>query len=151
MKRSKTLIAVLAGSLLLGGTGAALAIGKGGCDRGGNPMRAVMQLDNLTEAQRSQLDSLRQEQREAMRQQMEGAREARRELHEAMAQGADAATLRPLAEKQGARVTAMILARAEARQQVEAILTPEQREQLKQQRAQRSKERGERGHPRHGW
>jgi len=153
MKRtSKTLVAVLAGSLLLGGTGAALAFGgpgKGGCDRDGfAPTRAAMQLDDLTDGQRAQIDALRQEQREAMRKQMEAMRDARRELQEAMNSGADTATIRALADKQGAQMSAMIVAGAEARAKLDAILTREQREQLKERNQQRFDGMG---HPRHGW
>lgn len=153
MKRtSKTLVAVLAGSLLLGGAGAALAFGgpgKGGCDRGSMmSMRAMPQLDNLTDAQRSQLDTLRKEQRDAMRKQMDAMSDGRDELRAAMDKGADAATIRKLAERQGAQMAAMIVARAEMQQKLEAILTPEQRAQLKEQAPQRF---GGMGHPRHGW
>jgi len=152
MKRSnKTLIALLAGSLLLGGTGAALAFGghpgMGGCDRdGANPMRAVMQLDDLTDAQRSQLDTLRKEQRDAMRKNMDAMRDARRELRDAMDAGADTATIRQLADKQAAQMADMIVARAEARQKFQAILTPQQREKVQQGMG------GFGGDgPRHGW
>jgi Spy/CpxP family protein refolding chaperone len=154
MKRTnKILVTVLAGSLLLGG-GAALAFGghpgMGGCDRGGmmSSMRGMPQLDNLTDAQRSQLDTLRKEQRDAMRKQMDAMGDARDELRAAMDKGADTATIRKLADNQGAQIANMIVARAEMQQKLEAILTPEQREQLKSQRGQRF---GGMGHPRHGW
>lgn len=153
MKRTnKALIAVLAGSLLLGGTGAALAFGghpgMGGCDRGSMmSMRAIPQLDNLTDEQRNQLDTLRKVQRDAMRKQRDTMSDAREELHAAMSKGADIATIRKLAEKQGAQVTAMIVARAEMQQKLEAILTPEQRTQLKEKAPQRF---GGMGHPRQG-
>lgn len=153
MKRtSKTLVAVLAGSLLLGGAGAALAFGgpgKGGCDRDGfAPTRAVMNLDDLTDGQRAQIDALRQEQRDAMRKQMEAMRDARRELRDAMNSGADAATIRALADKQGAQVSAMIVARSEVRAKLDSILTREQREQLKERSQQRFDSMD---HLRHGW
>lgn len=154
MKRTnKALIAVLAGSLLLGGTGAALAFGnpgKGGCDRGSMaPIGAVLQLDNLTDAQRRQLDQLRKEQRDAMRKQMDAMSDGRDELRAAMDKGADAATIRKLAEKQGAQMAAMIVTRAEMQQKLAAILTPEQRAQLKDKVPQRFGDGM--GHPRHGW
>lgn len=153
MKRTnKILVTVLAGSLLLGG-GAALAFGghpgMGGCDRGGMmSMRGMPQIDNLTDAQRSQLDTLRKEQRDVMRKQMDAMGDARDELRAAMDKGADTATIRKLADKQGAQIANMIVARSEAQQKLEAILTPEQREQLKSQGGQRF---GGMGHPRHGW
>jgi len=154
MKRTnKALIAVLAGSLLLGGAGAALAFGgpgKGGCDRSGMmSMRAIPQLDNLTDEQRNQLDTLRKDQRDAMRKQRDTMSDARDELHAAMSKGADIATIRKLAEKQGAQVATMIVARAEMQQKLEAILTPEQRAQFKEKTGQRFGDGM--GHPRHGW
>ncbi|GAB4293404.1 MAG: hypothetical protein Kow0096_08960 [Thiohalomonadaceae bacterium] len=147
MKRTnKILVTVLAGSLLLGG-GAALAFGghpgMGGCDRGGMP-----RIDNLTDEQRSQLDALRKEQRDVMRKQMDAMDDTRDELRAAMDKGADTATIRKLADKQGAQIADMIVARAEMQQKLEAILTPEQRAQFRQQ-AQKCF--GGMGQRRHGW
>ncbi|WP_127478622.1 Spy/CpxP family protein refolding chaperone [Sulfurivermis fontis] len=153
MKRTnKILVTVLAGSLLLGG-GAALAFGghpgMDGCDRGGMmSLRGMPQIDNLTDAQRSQLDTLRKEQRDAMRKQMDAMSDARDELRTALDKGADTATIRKLAEKQAAQIANMIVARAEMQQRLEAILTPEQRAQFREQAQQRF---GGMGQPRHGW
>lgn len=138
MKRSnKTLTLILAGTLLLGGSGAAIAFGgghhgKGGCDRHGSPMKVLGKLDNLSDAQREQIKSIYQEQREAMREQKQAAREDRQALRQAMHEGVAGDELRALADKQGARVADMIVAKAELRQRIHAVLTEEQRAELEQ-------------------
>ncbi|MGM0593445.1 MAG: Spy/CpxP family protein refolding chaperone [Pseudomonadota bacterium] len=150
----KSIALILAGSLLLGGTGAALAyggghFGKGGCGHHGGSMHGVKRLDNLSDGQRDQIRAIMSEQREAMRDRKDKMRDSRRALREAMQQGADEATLRPLAEKQGAAVTEMIMARARVRNQIHALLTEEQRQQLEQQRRDRrngGKDDHRRGH-----
>lgn len=146
MKSSRILMAVTLAGLLAAGSTAALACGghggKYGAD-GFGPMRAIYQLDNLSDAQRKQLDGLRDQQRK----EFEQTRNERRELHDAMANATDAKTLRPLAEKQGKLVTEMIMKRQAMRGEVEKILTPEQRSQLKEMEAKWRDERDEyRGH-----
>lgn len=136
MKRSNKRIAlILAGTLMLGGTGAALAFGgyggHGGCDRSGTPMRALGGLENLSDEQRDQLKEIFREQRDTMRDKMDAMRDNRRDLRDAMQDGADKEKLRELAQKQGEQVTEMILLRAQMRDKVNAVLTEEQRDELK--------------------
>lgn len=138
MKRSnKAISLILAGTLLLGGSGAALAFGgghhgKGGCDRHGSPMKVLNKLDSLSDAQREQISAIYEEQREAMRAQKKAARADRQALRQAMQEGVAGDELRALADKQGARVADMIVARAELRQRIHAVLTEEQRAELEQ-------------------
>lgn len=144
MKRSpKHLVTILAGTLLLGATGAALAYdggdyGKRGCDHhGGAAMHGLKRLDNLSDEQRDQIKTITRERRDAMQERRKAMRDSRRALHDAMQQGADEATLRPLAEKQGEMVTEMIMERAKLRSQIHAVLTEEQRQHLEQMRTER--------------
>ncbi|MCW9089342.1 MAG: Spy/CpxP family protein refolding chaperone [Gammaproteobacteria bacterium] len=138
MKRSnKSIALILAGTLLLGGTGAALAYGgghhgKGGCDRDGSPMKVLDKLESLSDAQREQIKSIYREQRETMRERMQSGRSDREALHQAMQEGVSGDELRALADKQGDRMADMIVARAELRDRIHAVLTEEQRAELKQ-------------------
>lgn len=144
MKRStKHLAAILAGTLLLSGTGAALAYGGGHFGKddcrhsGGAAMHGLKRLDNLSDEQRDQIKGIMRGQRDVMRDRMTDMRDSRMALRDAMQKGADEATLRPMAEKQGAMVTEMIMARAKVRNQIQAVLTEEQRQQLEQMRNER--------------
>ena len=162
----KILATTLAGALLIGGAGAALAYGgpgmmggpgmggpgKGGCMRGGMTP-AVMQLQDLTQEQRSQLEALRQEQQQMRMERRQSMQAAQRELREAVASGADQAKIQAIAEKIGAQKTAAVLARAETWKKRDAVLTEPQREQLQAMMEQR---RGYRMGPPHmgqnrGW
>jgi periplasmic protein CpxP/Spy len=94
-------------------------------------MRAVRQLD-LSEEQQTQLRGLMESGREAFRDQMRSLRETRKAMQEAMsAEPYDAARVQQLAEAQGTAVTGMILKRAQTWQEIRAVLTPEQRAELK--------------------
>lgn len=132
MKSSRILMMLTMVGLLAAGSTAALACGgPGGGHRGHDgygPMRAIYHLDNLSDEQRKQLDTLRDKQRK----EMEQTRDEHRALRDAMDKATDAKTLRPLAEKQGKLVTEMIMKRQEMRNEVEKILTPAQRTQLKE-------------------
>lgn len=101
----------------------------GGC-HGGSPMRAVYRLPDLTDAQRTQLDTLHKEERSRMRTEADAMRDSQRKLHDAIADDADKAAIRTLAEKQGTLVTHMIMARVDARARIEAILTAKQLKEL---------------------
>lgn len=139
MKRSnKRMAVILAAAMLLGGTSAALAYGgfkhQGGCDRHGMgaPMRALGQLESLSDEQRGQLKSLFRAQRDNMLETKDKMQDNRQALRDAMRKGSQDKELRSLAETQGDLVTQMILARAEMRNKVDAILTEEQRAELQQ-------------------
>jgi Spy/CpxP family protein refolding chaperone len=99
------------------------------------PMQAVWQLD-LSEEQQEQLSVLMQEKRKGVRDRKLEKREARKALREAMtAEPYDAERVKQLAEAQGAAVTERILKRAETRQQIRALLTPEQLTELDRMRS----------------
>ena len=100
----------------------------------GGPMQAVWQLD-LSEEQQAQLSALMQERRQEFRGRMLAKQEARRALQEAItAEPYDAERVKQLAEAQGAAVTERILKRAAMRQQIRALLTPEQLVELDKMR-----------------
>lgn len=135
MKR-KSLITLIAAGLLLG-SAAAMAFGGGhgyhgdGCHHGG-AMRALSQLDDVTDEQREQLRSLFKEQRDVMRGQRDTMYENKRAIREAIRSGATIDEIRTLATKQGEQVTAMIMAKAELREKMAKILTAEQMKQLQE-------------------
>jgi Spy/CpxP family protein refolding chaperone len=90
------------------------------------PMQAVWQLD-LSEEQQAQLRALMQEKRNGFRERMRAKQEARKALHEAInAEPYDAERVKQLAEAQGAAVSERILQRAQTRQRIRDLLTPEQ-------------------------
>lgn len=141
--------ALAAGALLLAAAGTAVAFGgprghgmhgfgagtPGDGMTGAMSLRGAYRLDGLTDAQRKKLDALQERLRETMRERMDAARDDRRALRDAMAEGADAAAVRPLAERQGKRVTEMILTRARVRSELSGILTEEQRQALRRRGA----------------
>jgi Spy/CpxP family protein refolding chaperone len=139
--RKKPLITLLAGSLLLGSAaamayGGSHGFGKGGCDHG-NPMQALQQLDNVTDEQRQALRKLFDEQRDSRRDQRDAMRDGRKAVRDAIQSGASTDEVRKLATKQGQLVTDMIMSRAETRQKMASILTPDQMKQLQDYRSDR--------------
>lgn len=141
--------AMVAGVVLVAAAGTALAFGGhrgGGCDRGDMQVRAAYRLSDLTDQQRKQLDQLQDQRRDQLRKMLDNRRQDRRALRDAFAKGADVATIRPLAEKQGKFVTEMIIWKAEGRAAVDKILTDAQRKELAKMR----KEWMQRYHDR-GW
>ncbi len=142
--QKKSLIALVAGSLLLGSAGV-MAGGHGfygkNCDSD-KPMHALEKLDNVTDAQRDQLRKLFDEQRESKKAQREAMRANRKALHEAINKGAGTKEIQTLANKQGEYVAAMIMAKAEMRQKMATVLTEEQMKQLQQYRDERREKRG---------
>lgn len=139
--QKKRLIAIVAGSLLLGSAGLAMAYGGGhgfdreGCGHG-KPMRVLEKLDNVTDTQRDQLQKLFDEQRDSMRERRDAMREGRKAVREAISNGASSEELRALATKQGEQVAAMIMAKAEMRQKMATILTEEQMKELQDYRSE---------------
>lgn len=130
----KSLTYLISGVALLTLSAGAFAFGGHGrhghgC-HGDSPLRAVYRLPDLTDAQRTQLDTLRKQERKRMRADADMMRDNRRKLHDAITDGADRATIRQLAKQEGTQVTAMIMDRVEARDRVEAILTAKQRKEL---------------------
>lgn len=141
MKATRIVMAITFVGLLAAGSTAVFACGDRGDWRHGSdgigPMRAISQLDNLSDDQRKQLDNLRDKQRK----EFEQTRNERQQLRDAMDMATDAKTLRPLAEKQGKLVTEMIMKRQEMRSEVDKILTPAQRTQLKEIEERRQEDR----------
>jgi hypothetical protein len=70
------------------------------------------------------------EQREAMQAQSDAMRENSKALREALRNGAAPEEIRPLADKQGEQIAAMIMAKAQMRQSMATILSEEQMKAL---------------------
>jgi Spy/CpxP family protein refolding chaperone len=152
MNATKKKIAIVGFSaLLLASAGATLAghRGHGGCDRGmgmggsmssmqgpgmRGPMQALRKLDNLTDKQRQSIKDIHKSTRQSMFELMGAMQDNRMELREASRKNADMETIRDLAKKQGEQVERMIVLRAETRAKVDAVLTEEQRQQLRSKR-----------------
>lgn len=136
---------MILGILLALGSSAPVFAAPKDCRNGPANTPAVFQLQGLTEQQRTQLEQVRTERRAAMRQHKQALRENRKALRTAQSKGADLNAIRPLADKQGELVAAMVVQRAQARQKVDAILTAEQKRELatlKRQRQERPRHRG---------
>ncbi len=142
--QKKSIVALLAGSLLLGSAGV-MAYGGHGCDRKGfedsKPTRVLEKLDNVTDEQREQVQKLFEEQRESMKGQREAMRENRKAVREAINKGASTEEIGALANKQGEYVAAMIVAKAEMRRKMGNVLTEEQMLQLQELRDKRMEKR----------
>lgn len=159
MKLSKkTLAALLATGLTLGVAGNAIAFG--GHDRGcggfdphtSSPMRALYQLDSLSDEQRSEIKNLMKDERNAMRDLFDAMQDNRDAMQEAMQKNVTADKIEPLAKKQGELVTKMTLARAKLRDKINAILTDEQRKELSTMKPSKRRDDGDRGHGSYqGW
>lgn len=130
---NKSLTYLISGIALLTLSSGAFAFGShgrhGGC-HGDNPLRAIYRLPDLTDAQRTQLDTLRKEERTRIRAESDAMRASHRKLHDAIADGADKGVIHKLAQRQGELVTRMIMERVDARDRVDAILTAKQRQEL---------------------
>lgn len=139
MKMNKRWIAPVVGAVMVATAGTALACSSHGGRDGGPmgasfhermPYKSVYRVDGLTDKQREKLDALFDANQDAMYTKMKSWRKDSRELHDAIRNNADAATIKPLAQKEGDHVAEMIVQRAELRTKIDAILTPEQRKQL---------------------
>lgn len=137
MKRAnKTLATLLAAGLTLGAAGTAFAFG--GHDRGcsgfdsrtASPMRALYQLDSLSDEQRTQIKEVMKEERQSMRDLMDAMQDNRDAMLEANKDNVTVDKIKPLAKKQGELIAEMTVARAQLRDKINAILTDEQRKEL---------------------
>ncbi len=131
----KTLATLLATGLTLGVTTTALAFGSHGhgCDMGGgasSSMRAVYQLDSLSDEQRTQLKELMRAERDSMRELRDAMQDNRDAITDAMQEDSNAGKIEPLAKKQGDLIAKMMISRAQLRDKVNAILTDEQRKEV---------------------
>lgn len=138
---NKALTAVLAAGLTF--AGAAFAYGGGhyshnACGFGySGSMHALYQLDSLSDEQRSKIKTIIKEERKTMRDMGDRMQDNRDALYEAMRKNAPISEIKPLAKKQGEQIAEMIVARAELRNKINAVLTDAQRKELQQMKPQR--------------
>ena len=136
--------------------GSTLAVEKRGGDGAGMyEMRKGRHFDRMAEAldltpeQREQIQAIRaaeQEKVAPLRQQM---KEGREQLHAVIVkQPFDEAAVRTLAAGQAEIRTEMIVSHARVKNQIHALLTPEQREKAEQMRSSMKERRGPKGHRR---
>jgi Spy/CpxP family protein refolding chaperone len=99
----------------------------------------------VTDEQREKIWAVMDKNRPTMRQHMTEMAKNRRALRQAMRAGPyDAALVRQLADRQGQLKADMIVLGAQGRQEIRALLTPEQQERFKEMKKHR------RGHGLHG-
>jgi Spy/CpxP family protein refolding chaperone len=139
---NKTLATLFAAGLTLGVASSAFAFGshEHGCNMGDrltSPMRALSQLDSLTDEQRTKIKDLMKEERKTMRDLFDAMQDNRDDLQEAMQKSVPADEIKPLAKKQGDLVAEMTIARANLRDKINTILTEEQRKQLSEMKPQK--------------
>lgn len=147
---NKTLAALLATGLTIGVASNAIAFGghDRGCDgspHSASPMRALYQLDSLTDEQRTEIKKLMKEERKSMRDLMDAMQDNRDALQEAMRDNLTTDKIKPLAQKQGEQIAEMIVARAQIREKINAILTEEQRKELSSMKLQKGRDDNDRG------
>jgi len=96
------------------------------------PMLRMMEKLEVTDEQREKIWAVMDKNRPAKRQQMTQMMKNRKAFREAeRAEPFDAALVRRLAEDQGRSMAEMIVLRAQGRQEIKALLTPEQQAQFK--------------------
>ncbi len=105
-------------------------------------LERVYELKDLTQEQRKKVDALR----DKIRAQMDEGRLNRRALQDALRDKVPLEQLKPLAEKQGQNLAAMIVLHAETRAALEQILTKAQQEEI----AEGGHEGHRHGHHTHG-
>ena len=127
--RKRWLITSLAAMLIVA-SGAVAAFGGWNGHHGHGFTHDVYRLTNLTAQQKTGIQKVIDASHDAAYARMKNWRDDRRALYKALETGAALATIRPLAEKAGQQLTATIMARAETRAKIDAILTPKQRQQL---------------------
>jgi Spy/CpxP family protein refolding chaperone len=147
IKKTWLIPAAAAALIITGGTALACNAGFGGYGgQHGRPhgmhegafgshragLRAAYRVSGLTGQQRAELDKVFDAAQDSTYEKMRSWRTDRRALRDALRSGADTATIEPLADKAGQHVAEMIVMRAETRAKVNAVLTPEQRTELKQ-------------------
>ncbi len=133
MARAKKMVPAVLGVMVLVAAGTAFAWGgPGGGYRGDGmgTMRGVYSLPDLTDSQRQSLNTLRAEHAPKMQAAARAMRDAHIAVRDAMADGADGATVRPLAEKAAQAQVEMSVLRAENHAAMSAVLTDAQRSQL---------------------
>ena len=161
MKKSSLLIALMLATLAGGWTLApAVASADTGCysrncyGRGpgdeGRHMPRMAEILGLSTEQQTKIKEILQQERQAvapLQAQLQTSREQLREA--AQADTFDEAAVRKLAETQAATRTELTVARLRTRHQVQAVLTPEQRDLAKRLRPLFREQRGHHGHHGH--
>jgi Spy/CpxP family protein refolding chaperone len=142
---NKPTATLLAAVLTLSAVGSAFAFGSHGhgCDMGryqASPMRALYQLDSLTDEQRTELKKVMKDERNAMRDLFDAMQDNRVEMQQAIRKNVTADKIEPLAKKQGELVTKMTIARAKMRDKINAILSDEQRKELNMMRSSKGRD-----------
>ncbi len=161
-KKAWLIPAAAAALIITGGTALACNAGFGGYGghheshhgmhagrfhgEGGGGPRTVYRVSKLTEQQRAELDKVLDAAQDTAYEKMKAWRTDRRALRDALRNGADPATIEPLADKAGQHLAEMIVMRAETRAKVNAVLTPEQRDEL-QKMSQRHRDGRTAVHP----
>jgi len=101
-------------------------------------LRAAYRVSDPSDQQRAELDKVFAAAQDSAYEKLKGWRVDRRALRDALRNGADPATIKPLADKAGQHVAEIIVMRAETRAEVSAVLTPEQRTELEKMSRHRS-------------
>lgn len=105
----------------------------------------IAQALNLSDAQRTSLRSIREKHRAELLLKRDAAKQAQASLRAALREAdTPEAQLRALHDKASAAQIEMLLARRVVRQQVQAVLTPEQREKIAELRGMARERRRER-------
>jgi Spy/CpxP family protein refolding chaperone len=142
MNRKLVLTVVLASAMIGGGSGAVLAGHGPGGEFGGPPPGAERGVENfearmakilkLTDAQQSKIKAFRDAERKQLKPLFDKMHESRKLLVQATeATTFDEAAVRALASEQSKIKTELIVSRAKVQNQINALLTPEQRELAK--------------------
>lgn len=133
----KKLTAIALTGLLVSAAGGAFAFGghhqrEAGCHQREmiSPMGALDRLNDLTDEQKTQLQTIRQETRTTMRDLRKQMRDTKDELRESMVAESDLENIRQLAQTQGEQMAKMIVMRAETRHKINGVLSETQRQQL---------------------
>lgn len=115
--------------------------------KGERPVKHMARFLELTEEQKQALAAHKNEQRADYRAQRQQVRHAERALHQAIANNADEAEVKLLADKLGDLNAQQIVAKAKEKQFLLSILTEEQKEKMdrvKSERKQQWRNKGER-------
>jgi len=121
--------------------------GPGDCQKMGQRQQLMAEILKLTPEQQTQIQALRDSHRQAVAPLRETMRTQREALHQAMQSPTfDEAAVRSLAAKQAETRTEMIVSRAKMQSEIQALLSPEQRELAAKLQMFAGNGRGRHGH-----
>lgn len=144
-KRNLIIGGLLAGSLALGSIGIANAGKHGGCGfghHGGKHGRMFKHL-GLSDAQRDQVFKIMHDSKPAKYEKMKQMRGLRKQMREAIhSDRFNVKAVRKLAEKKAAIMVDLMVLKAQTRNRIYQVMTPEQKQKIKKF----SNKRGRRGH-----